>query len=445
MALARPQVSRRRRSALTRLLVALTAVCSMALAACSDGHIDVRSVPSVGWPSYGGVPGNANFAYADVPEDLTLSWTRPTGGPVTAPVTISGKGNVGVTSNAAQGCNVLVLDSRSGRKNFCKDMRAGVEINAMLVDQYDQPYLGEETTFLAFNAGGAIRWRAGVIGVPLSAKFAAPNEVLVATTQGQILLIDTQRNELLAPEVRLRDDADPAQPLRGFGDCVSNGPQCAIPAPAAVDTERERFFLNFFPQGAATSQIRAMKYGAVAGNREVRTAWQADVPSGVIGTPTLSADGATVYAFSRDGKIVALNAEDGSTRWTYDIGGHGFATMTVSPDGLIIPTGSLGAPLTLLRDRGDGAEQVWQRTDLATVSLSALTQQQTAWTVARDPGKDSLSLVEVSTTDGATKRILPLPNSRGFATGVSVSYSGQIATATNLGEVYFFDSKADLE
>lgn len=445
MALARPQVSRRRRSALTRPLVALTAVCSMALAACSDGHIDVRSVPSVGWPSYGGVPGNANFAYANVPEDLTLSWTRPTGGPVTAPVTISGKGNVGVTSNAAQGCNVLVLDSRSGRKNFCKDMRAGVEINAMLVDQYDQPYLGEETTFLAFNAGGAIRWRAGVIGVPLSAKFAAPNEVLVATTQGQILLIDTQRNELLAPEVRLRDDADPAQPLRGFGDCVSNGPQCAIPAPAAVDTERERFFLNFFPQGAATSQIRAMKYGAVAGNREVRTAWEADVPSGVIGTPTLSADGATVYAFSRDGKIVALNAEDGSTRWTYDIGGHGFATMTVSPDGLIIPTGSLGAPLTLLRDRGDRAEQVWQRTDLATVSLSALTQQQTAWTVARDPGKDSLSLVEVSTTDGATKRTLPLPDSRGFATGVSVSYAGQIATATNLGEVYFFDSKADLE
>ncbi|MGW6032513.1 outer membrane protein assembly factor BamB family protein [Gordonia terrae] len=445
MAFARPQVSRRRRSALTRLLVALVAVSSLVLAGCSDGHIDVRSVPSVGWPSYGGVPGNANFAYADVPEDLTLSWTRPTGGPVTAPVTISGKGNVGVTSNAAAGCNVLVLDSRSGRKNFCKDMRAGVEINAMLVDQYDQPYLGEESTFLAFNAGGAIRWRAGVIGVPLSAKFAAPNAVLVASTQGQILLIDTQRNELLAPEVTLRSDVDPAQPLRGFGDCVRNGPQCAIPAPPAVDTQRELFYLNFFPQGAATSQIRAMKYGPVAGNREVRTAWQADVPSGVVGTPTLSADGATLYAFSRDGKIVALNTDDGSTRWTHDIGGHGFATMTVSPDGLIIPTGSLGAPLTLLRDRGDRAEQVWQRTDLATVSLSALTQQQTAWTVARDPGEDSLSLVEVSTTDGATKRTLPLPDSRGFATGVSVSYSGQIATATNLGEVYFFDSKANLE
>ncbi|MBD0859844.1 PQQ-binding-like beta-propeller repeat protein [Gordonia sp. zg691] len=445
MALARPQVSRHRRSALTRLFVAVTAVCSLALTACSDGHIDVRSVPSVGWPSYGGVPGNANFAYADVPDDLTLSWTRPTGGPVTAPVTISGKGNVGVTSNAADGCNVLVLDGRSGRKNFCKDMRAGVEINSMLVDQYDQTYLGEESTFLAFNAGGAIRWRAGVIGVPLSAKFAAPNVVLVATTQGQLLLIDTQRNELLAPEVKLRADADPAQPLRGFGDCVRNGPQCAIPAPPAVDTGREQFYLNFFPADARTSQVRAMKYSAVGGAREVRTAWQADVPSGVIGTPTLSADGATLYVFSRDGKIVALNTDDGSTKWTQDIGGHGFATMTVSPDGLIIPTGSLGAPLTLLRDAGNRAETVWQRKDLATVSLSALTQQQTAWTVARDPGEDTLSLVEVSTVDGATKRTLPLPNSAGFATGIAVSYSGQIATATNLGEVYFFDSKANVE
>ncbi len=78
------------------------------------------------------------------------------------------------------------------------------------------------------------------------------------------------------------------------------------------------------------------------------------------------------------------------------------------------------------------------------MSLSALTQQKTAWTVVRDAGKDTLSLVEVSTADGTTKRSLPLPNSAGFATGVSISYSGQVATATNLGEVYFFDSKANL-
>ena len=212
-----------------------------------------------------------------------------------------------------------------------------------------------------------------------------------------------------------------------------------------MDTANERFFVNFWPQGAIASQIRAMSYATEDGGRTMREIWHADVPGGVIGAPTLSADGSTVYAFSRLGRIVAIDAASGATRWTYDNGGYGFATMSVSPDGLIIPTGVLGAPLTLLRDAGDHAEQVWQRDDLAVVSLSTLTDQDTAWTVVRDEGKDSLSLTEVSAADGTTMRTLPLPESVGFATGVAVSPWGQIATATNIGKVYFFDSKASIE
>ncbi|MDL9944073.1 PQQ-binding-like beta-propeller repeat protein [Gordonia sp. ABSL11-1] len=429
----------------TTLAAILATVIAVIVSACSDGHIDVRSVAGPGWSSYGGNAANSNFAYPAVPDDLALAWTRPTGGPVTAPITLSNQSNVGVTSNTASGCNVLVLDPNSGRKNFCKRMRTGIEVNALLVDQFDQPYVGEETTFLAFNAGGAIRWRLPVLGVPLSAKFAAPGQVLIATTQGQLLLVDTQTGELAAPEVRLRPDADPADPTFGFGECVTNGPRCAIPSPPAVDNQHERLFVNFWPPGAIASQVRGMDYSTADDGRTIRELWHADIPGGVVGTPTLSADGSTVYAFSRLGRIVALDATSGKTRWTYENGGYGFATMSVSPDGLIIPTGVLGAPLTLLRDAGDHAEQVWQRKDLAVVSLSTLTDQKTAWTVVRDRGRDSLSLTEVSSTDGTTKRSLPLPESGGFATGVSVSPSGQIATATNIGKVYFFDSRAAID
>ena len=119
--------------------------------------------------------------------------------------------------------------------------------------------------------------------------------------------------------------------------------------------------------------------------------------------------------------------------------------MTVSPDGLIIPTGVLGAPLTLLRDRGDRAEQVWQRKDLAAVSLSTLTSSTSVWTVVRSEDQKSLSLVEVDTANGNTKRTLAMPGATGFATGVAVSASGQIATATNIGEVFFFDSKKNID
>ncbi|AFA74072.1 hypothetical protein GPOL_c30570 [Gordonia polyisoprenivorans VH2] len=441
MAVARRSRTRGRFPALVAVVLGL--VTAMALSSCSDGHIDIRSVYGAGWSSFGGNAANSNFVYPTVPDDLALSWTRPTGGTVTAPVTISATGNVGVTSNSS-GCDLLVLDQRDGRKNFCKNMRDGVASNAMLTDQYDQPYIGEETTFLAFNAGGAIRWRMPVIGVPLSAKFADSGVVLVVTTQGQILLLNTQTSNPVAPEVRLRPEADPGDPLYGFGDCVTNGPRCTVPAPPAVDVAHQRFFLNVWPTGAIASEIRGFSYAASDGKRTVTELWKAQVPGGVIGPATVSADGTTVYAFSRLGQIVALDAATGRTRWTYDNGGYGFATMTVSPDGLIIPTGVIGAPLTLLRDEGNRAEKVWQRDDLATVSLSALTSAGTAWTVVRDAGAQTLSLTEVSTTDGKTKRSVPLPDSGGFATGIAVSSSGQIATATNIGEVYFFDSKRNI-
>ncbi|MFT4199974.1 MAG: PQQ-binding-like beta-propeller repeat protein [Gordonia sp. (in: high G+C Gram-positive bacteria)] len=419
------------------------AATTVALVACSDGQVQVKSLASPGWSSYGGNAGNTNFAYPEVPDDLALSWTRPTGGPISSPVTVSNQSNVNVTSSTADGCNWMVLDPRAGRLNYCKRMRPGIEVQSSLIDQFDQPYVGEQTMFLGWTAGGAIRWRMPVIGVPVSAKFAAPSVVFLATTQGQILLLNTQDATFAAPEVRLRADANPDDAMAGFGDCVVSGPRCGIPAPAAVDFDRQRAYLNFWPQGAIASQVRALDYGEVDGKREVREAWHADIPGGIVGPAAVSADGQTVYAFSRLGKLVALHAQDGKTKWTYDYGDPGFATLTATPDGKIIPTGPLGGPLRMLADRGDKAEQVWSRDDLKTASLSTLTNSGTAWTVVRQ-ADDNLALMEVSATDGKTLRTLPLPDAKGFTTGVAVSPKGQIAVGTHIGKVYFFDSKAEI-
>ncbi|GED98356.1 outer membrane protein assembly factor BamB family protein [Gordonia crocea] len=423
--------------------VVTAAVAAAALVSCSDGQVNVKSLASPGWSSFGGNAGNTNFAYPDIPGDLALSWTRPTGGPVTSPLTISNQSNVSVTANTANGCNWMVLDQRAGRVNYCKRMRPGIEVQSPLIDQFDQTYVGEETTFLAWTAGGAIRWRMPVIGVPTSAKFVAPSVVLVATTQGQILLLNTQDSTFAAPEVRLRADANPDNAMDGFGDCVTSGPRCGIPAPPAVDINAERIYLNFWPQGAIASQIRALDYGQVDGKRQVREAWHANIPGGVVGPASVSADGKTVYAFSRIGQLVALHADTGKTKWTFDYGDPGFATLTATPDGRIIPTGPLGGPLRMIADRGDRAEQVWRRDDLKTTSLSTLTNANTAWTVVRTDD-DGLALTEVSAADGKTLRSLPLPDAKGFTTGVAVSPKGQVAVATNIGKVYFFDSKSEI-
>ncbi|MGZ8176453.1 outer membrane protein assembly factor BamB family protein [Williamsia sp. SKLECPSW1] len=434
--------TRARGGVAARWIVLLLAAVTL-VAACADGEQDVRSIPSAGWASYGGDAGNANFAYADVPDDLALSWTRPTGGPVSAPLTISGRSNVQVTSRTESGCNTFVFDSRAGRKNWCRRMAAGVELNAILVDQYDNAYVGEAGNLVAYTGGGSIRWRFPTVGVPVSLKFAGPGVVLLVTDLGQVVLINSQTGQPAAPGVSLRSDVDASQPTFGLGDCITGGPNCAIQSSPAVDTDAKRFYLEFWPEKSIASEVRALRYDELNGSVTLRDAWTAQIPSGVIGTPTLSADKKTLYVFDRLGSIYALDAATGKTRWSYFVGGYGFGTMTVSPDGVIIPTGVIGAPLRAIRDRGDHAEPLWQRNDLQTVSLSALTKTGTAWTVVRSGKDQELSLVEVSASDGKTMRTLPMPGALGFATGVAVSASGAIATATNLGEVYFFDKPKD--
>lgn len=438
----------RRRPLRRRVLLVMTAIAALVATACSDGHSEIRALPSAGWSSYGGNGANSNFAYPQIPEDLALSWSRNVKGTITAPVSLSGHANVGVTSTTANGCNTFIFDPNSGRRNFCKRMRDGVATNTMFVDQFDQPYLGEASTFLGFSAGGAIRWRMPVWGVALSAKSAGPGMVLVTTTQGQLLLLDTQTKNFLAPEVLLRDDVGGDTPAVELADCATGGPACAIAAPAAVHVDTERFFTTFRPADpAADTEVRAFSYKEVDGERVIRQIWSADIDGGAVGPVSLSADGRTAYVFSRAGRIVALHATTGAPKWTHDNGGFGFATMSVSPDGLIIPTPGPGAPLTLLRDNGKAAEPVWRRDDLRVASLSTLTDSGTAWSVVRDTDdSDSpLSLIEVSTSDGATLRTLPLPNSTGFATGVSISAHGQVVTAIHSGEVYFFDSAAHID
>nr|WP_040517404.1 PQQ-binding-like beta-propeller repeat protein [Gordonia neofelifaecis] len=434
------QAARRRPRAILRTAV-LGALTALIITSCSDGHLDVRSVPAAGWSSYGGNSANSNYTYARPPADLELSWTRPTGGPVTSPVTMNGGGDVMVSARTPNGCNMMALDYRAGRKNFCKRMADGFWGNSALIDQFSQPYIGEPGRFLAFTGGGAIRWRKDVSGAPTSAKFAGPGRVLVTTSLGQVLMLNSQNGDDAMPERRLWSNPA-ADPLTGLGDCVTGAAGCAISAPPAVDWSHQRFFVNFFPQGAKQSQLKALGYGQRGAGETIVDLWATDLPGGVVGPPTVSADGATVYAFGRDGRLYALDAASGAIKWSFDTGGYGFGTMSVSPDGVIVPAGTIGAPLVVVRDTGDKAEEVVRRTDLQTTGLSTLTAAGTLWTVVRTGADQQLELMELDTRSGATKRTLPMPEAKGFATGIAVSPTGRLAVATNIGAVYYYNPKS---
>ena len=85
----------------------------------------------------------------------------------------------------------------------------------MLVDQYENIYIGRAGTFFGLNGSGDTRWEFGVVGVPVSAKFAGPGSVLMVSHLGQILLFDSQTGKLQAPGIALRAGCRPRQTPRG--------------------------------------------------------------------------------------------------------------------------------------------------------------------------------------------------------------------------------------
>ncbi|WOC13448.1 outer membrane protein assembly factor BamB family protein [Gordonia sp. MP11Mi] len=434
------QAVRRRRS--SRLVfAALAAVLALLATACSDGHHDLRAQPSAGWSSYGGNGANANFAYPQIPEDLHLSWTRPAGGRMLAQVAINSGGDVASTSQAPAGCDFQVLDPRSGRKNFCKRLGNESAINTAFYDQLGQPYIGKPGQFFAYSSGGAIRWRLRTEGLGLSAKSAGPGRVLIATTGGQVMLVNAQTGKLAAPQKRLRPKPTASDPTAGVDECVDGGPECAIAAPPAVDVAAKRAFLNVFPNGAKNSQLTALTYVDAAGEEKVDTLWTADLGGGMAGPASLSADGKTAYAFGRDSKLYAVDASNGRVRWSHRLDDAGFSTLSVAPDGTIVPAGSLGSPLTILHDDGDHVTEVARRDDVASAGVGTQTTAGTVWTVVREGADQQLVLTEFDTKTGKTKRSLPLPDASGFSTGVAVSATGQLVVSVTGGTVYFFDRR----
>jgi outer membrane protein assembly factor BamB len=68
--------------------------------------------------------------------------------------------------------------------------------------------------------------------------------------------------------------------------------------------------------------------------------WSFATDGGVESSPTLSADGKTLFVGSYDKSVYALSAADGSTRWTFATGGPVRRDPALSPDGSTVYVGS---------------------------------------------------------------------------------------------------------
>jgi outer membrane protein assembly factor BamB len=301
-------------------------------------------------------------------------------------------------------------------------------------------YVCDDGAVNAFNYLGQPRWRTPVAGVPVSMQFTGDGGLLSITQSGQVDVLSRQTGNRVVPTVQLLGEPDfldypnLTRPASGQGldDCATGGPQCAVANISALDEATGRFFVTVWKPGAPTAALVALRYG----DNKIEQQWRADIlTDGSATSPTLSADSATVYVGDNSKRLIAVDAADGRTKWVRGLEWVPRGGISVSDDGLIIPSGDSGY-LLALRDTGSTAEIVWERKDLTLRGAPVQTAGGIGYTAAAIG--DGLSLITFDTETGTTVDSDVLPDAKGSTTGTSIGAKGEVVLATRIGELFVF-------
>ncbi len=421
------------------IALASTALLTGGLTACgtTDSWVDARAAR--GWPAQYADAANSSFTATEGAGGLTLSWSRSVKGELGAAAALGAERYLAVNGQTAGGCSLMVWENdNGGRQRWCTRMVLGGGFTSALFDGFDNLYIGQPGQMISYPPTQWVRWRTNVIGMPTTARFLDGGQLLVVTHLGQVLVFDSHRGVVSGSPVDLVGGVDPTDPTRGLTDCAQSLPGCPIAAAPAFSATSRVVVIGVWQPGAAASTLTALRYQPGQTPLLSRLWTSEAVSAGVLGPPVFSADGATVYVNGRDRQLWALNAEDGSVKWSAPLDFQPLTPPSVAPGGLIIAGGGPQTRLVGLRDAGNRAEAEWRRDDMTPLTTSSQAGDQVAYTVIA-PAPDELSLLVFNPADGGrTLNSYPLPQAGGFPVGVSVGYDRRVVVATSSGQVFSF-------
>ena len=412
----------------------------LALSACGDTDSWVDAEPAPGWPAEYADAANSSYTSTAGAEALSLRWSRSVKGNMFSSVALGAGDADYLAANAqtAWGCSLMVWEfDNNGRQRWCTRLVLGGGFASPLFDRFDNLYVGQPGTMLSFPPTQWVRWRHPVIGMPLTPRFLGGGRLLVVTHLGQVQVVNAHRGEMIGAAVDLVLGVDPTNSERGLTDCDAAGPQCPVAAAPAFSPSTGLVVIGIWQPNTPAPTLTALKYRAGEG-QVLMPEWNSDaVTSGVVGSPVISADGATVYVNSRDGKLWALNTKDGKPKWSEPLGFSPLTPPSVAPGGLIVSGGGPDAKLVAIQDNDDRGEVVWRRDDVNVLSTTSQAGGDVAYTVIRSA--DGLALLVFRPGDGQTVNTYPLPQATGAPVGISVATDRRVLTATSDGQVYGFD------
>ncbi|MGY2060272.1 outer membrane protein assembly factor BamB family protein [Nocardia gipuzkoensis] len=441
------------RRAPIRAAAAIGAVGLLLLTGCGGTKADDIAVgPGKGWPSAFHDARNSGASPVTGSRHLKPSWSRPLGGPTAVPTTIGPDGQLFLTTRTEVDCvgrpgttgMIFSFQMQTGRKRFCNALGPAAIGAPTAVDGLTNVYLGDDAGDVggvgSFNALGQPRWRTPVAGVPVSIQFTEDSNVLSVTQFGQVDVLSRQTGDRIVSTYQILGEPDflkqpdlPRPPNGlGIGECASGAPQCPVANVSAIDKDSGRFYVTAWRPGAPVAALVALRYDG----KQIRQEWSVDLlTDGSATSPTLSDDRKTVYVGDNSGRLLAVDANDGHTKWTQPLGFSPRGAVSIR-GGLLIPGGDDGH-LLALRDASDRAEIVWERKDLQLRGRPVQTAGDTGYVVS--PIGDALNLVTFETTSGKTVASNVLDGAQGTTSGLAVGPKGEVVVTTRIGELFAFE------
>ncbi|BBY54553.1 PQQ-like beta-propeller repeat protein [Mycobacterium koreense] len=424
-----------------RRFLPTAAALVVTLAGCTNTDSWVEPVASAGWSAPYADAANSSYTETAGASALALAWTRSVKGDLGAGPALSETGYLGLNAQTDAGCSLMQWeDDNAGRQRWCLRLAQGGGFAGVLFDKFDNLYVGEPGQMLAFPITQWVRWRQPVIGMPTTPRMLDPGRLLVVTHLGQVLVFDAHRGTVVGTPLDLVEGVAPTDPRRGLGDCARGGPACPVAAPPAFDAGTNLVVLNLWEPGADAPVLAGLRYHP-GGSPQFTREWASSaVGDGALGAPVFAADGQTVYVTGRDEQLWALDAADGSAKWSAPLGFAAQTPPAVSPDGVIVAGGGPQTDLVAIRDDDDHGEPLWRRDDVTPLATAGLAGDKVAYTVVdgTSVGPTGLSLLVFDPGDGRTLNSYPLPEASGFPVGVAVGSDRSVVTATSAGQVYSF-------
>ncbi len=421
-------------------MVAVTAAAVLTVlpTACATTDSWVESTASDGWPAQYGNASNSSFVDVAGAEALRLDWVRSVKGELSAQVALGSGEYLAANAQTESGCSLMVWEvDNEGRQRWCSRLWQGGGLTSPFFDGFDNLYVGQPGALLSFPSTQWIRWRQPVIGQPLTPRIVAPGQLLVITHLGQVLVFDTHRGTLTGTPLDLVEGIDPTDSGRGLADCQPGRAACPVAAAPAFSPTNGLIVVSLWEPDAQAPVLVGLRYRQDQKPMLSREWTSTAVGGGPFASPVLSDDGGTIYVNGRDDRLWALRADDGTAKWSVELGYQPQTPPSVSPDGLVVAGGGPDAKLTAVRDDGDAGEVLWTRDDVEPLATSSRAGADVAYTVVRDAER-GMALLAFDPEDGRSLNRYPLPNAEGYPVGVSIGHDRRVVTATSAGRVYAF-------